>query len=256
MAEALEYSKCSEHGKDFVLFCNETACQIAICTSCLTKKHLSHKVVEIEEVKQVVLLENIDLLTNNLRQNMKLLSTVKEDIKEKGDVCVDQLNKDRKALNAHFKRKMQFAENAVKTENQNIDSCLAVIKSNLDVLNDIKYEVEGQDFDSFVDILSKAEAVHKIEADCKPYLSGHKAFRYPIYMGNAAFIPLLPENISQQATTLCFSKQYGPAILWDPVVRAQQMKRSISKADFRGKNMSCTNGIKIFYSVRQFSSTL
>ena len=131
MAEAPEYSKCSEHGKDFLLFCNETGCQVAICVSCLTKKHLGHKVVEIEEVKQFNLLKNIDSLTNNLRQNMKLLSTVKEDITERGNICVGQLNKDRKALNDHFKMKTQVAGNQVKTEKQNIDSCLDAIKRNL-----------------------------------------------------------------------------------------------------------------------------
>ena len=227
MAEAPEHSKCPEHGKEIVLFCNETDCQSAICTSCLTKNHVCHKVVEIEEANKSHLFNNIEVLGKNLQRNISLLSTVKKDIKEKGDICIGEINKYWEVSNDYFKRTIQQAENEIEKEHRNTGDCMAAIKNSLDGLSDIKHSVGAQEEKNYAEIISKSEELRKITDACQPYLSGYRAFRYPVYLGN----PLLPEKITQQKTTINFSnkdeEENRPAIFWDPAFRAEQMKRSL-----------------------------
>ena len=241
MAESPEHSKCPEHGKEIVLFCNERDCQAAICTSCLTRKHLCHKVVEIEEVNKVHLFKNIEALTNNLQRNMSLLSTVKKDIKEKGDICVGQIHKYWQASNDYFKRTIEQAEDETEKEHQNIGDCMSAIKTSLNNLSDIKQSVGAQEEKNFAEIMSKSEEVRKTTHSCEQYLSGYRAFRYPVYLGN----PLLPEKITQQKTTINFSNkeedEKRPAILWDSAFRAEQIKGNLVKFTGENKAMSCSH---------------
>ena len=108
------------------------------------------------------------------------------------------------------------------------------MENSLDILGSIKESAEAPKEKSYTEILSKSEEINKISEKCKSYLSGYRVFRYPVYIG----VPLLHEKITQRQTVINFSnedeEEKRPAILWDPTVRAEEIKRSL--VNFTGES--------------------
>ena len=93
-----ESRKCPEHGQNEILFCREAGCEKLICTLCLSKSHLGHKVVAIkDETKEVLanLLKNIEITRKQLNAKIKDVEEVSQDAAKKTEISLLQAKKEK-----------------------------------------------------------------------------------------------------------------------------------------------------------------
>ena len=116
--------KCEEHGKELILFCKEMKCKKAICPKCLTRSHLGHKVVEIEEIEKEqkeALVTKLDDVEQRLERNKTIIGKAENDVLKKNQACVNELKKQKKEVMKTFNEMIQNATDQIAETSNNID---------------------------------------------------------------------------------------------------------------------------------------
>ncbi len=120
---------CKEHRREIILFCKEDECNKPICQVCLTRNHLKHTVVDIEEITSQAHLRRCEDLVNKLEKAVKELQNAKHKLLETNEelqeLCQESVRRiwQRKEIltnkmDKHFETMVQHTENQAGNVNE------------------------------------------------------------------------------------------------------------------------------------------
>ena len=133
-------SLCPNHEKEMTLFCKETQCQMLICTVCMTKHHLGHKVVDVDENRKEKLLDDLTCAIQSLSFKKEQIIVVQK----KNAKCVSKLKEEKRSILNLVKDKYDsiIREAINETEEHKIE--MTSLEENLVLLNNIKQYVRSK----------------------------------------------------------------------------------------------------------------
>ena len=167
---------CPQHEKEIIFFCEEESCKKYICRTCLTKEHKKHDFIEIEEKNKGAYLKNIENIKQNLLKKTAILTKAKEDVLKKTKATVENLKKARDEIKTKFDTMITEAEGKVKDANSRIDTELQLIKTNVDILDQMKLNAEKE-----MVMTDDQGTLEDITARIKDDVCGTKIFEYHTY---------------------------------------------------------------------------
>ena len=205
------YDKCTDHGKELSLFCQELDCQIPICQTCLTKYHKKHDVVELEEeIKKNVIVE-VEQVRKNLKSKMRLISSVKEDVEKKTEESVNELKRKQEEINRKIDGMIKKAEETKKETNLHLDDELSAMNINIVLLENINQNLEGKDEMGYEEIAGIQETVKEIHENNMKHFSGTRNFRYPKISLDQQIFELLENDVLAEDITIDLNQEMNVA---------------------------------------------
>ena len=137
--------KCNKHGKEQILFCNESGCKKPICVMCLKDVHKGHDFSDREEVEE----ERCAAVLDDIRWMKAALQKKKQDLSQAHDLVIRNCEECTKKVAG------------VKAELMNeIDKNTADL---LHKITEIKKEADGRLSQKFDEIYKKLIIVNKLE---------------------------------------------------------------------------------------------
>ena len=201
--------KCEQHGKELNLFCKEPKCKKAICPRCLTRSHLRHKVVEIEEVEnkeRKALTIKIDSVKQSLHSKIAALGKAKDDVLKKNETCVKELKKQKEEMVKKLDEMIKnAADHSFKISTDN-DEAFQAIDENLVLIETIRENITTGTLNRNA-IMNNFETINDIEQSITQSLSGTRTYRYYEYMKNTADVKSLCGKITAQEITFNLSEE-------------------------------------------------
>ena len=179
-----EYTKCTEHEKDEVLFCQEPGCKIAICILCLSASHLGHKVVAmVEEMKdtRTKILKMIEVTSESLSAKITNETDACQRAKEKTASSLVELKRKKKEIIEHFDKMIQQAIQHEKKLIKTSQDELKIFKENLNHLDEIRRSCEDQGImhANLSRRLEEVEGIKQKEDELWPKV---RNYEYPKYL--------------------------------------------------------------------------
>ena len=179
-----EYTMCTEHEKDEVLFCQEPGCKIAICILCLSASHLGPKVVAMEEeIKDTrsKILNMIEVTSQSLNAKITDVTNASQRAKEKTASSLVELKRKKNEIIEHFdkmiQKTIQHEKNLIKTSQDELN----IFKENLNHLDEIRRNCEGQGI-THTDLSRRLEEVESIKLKEDELWPKVRNYEYPKYL--------------------------------------------------------------------------
>ena len=180
-------SQCEEHGKHLILFCKSEECKKAICQKCLTKYHRGHDVIDVEEEEKETLVKKLDSETQKLATKKGKVLAVKEEVKERNEICLVRLEERKEEHMRIISQKydelieeVTFKMNEVLAK---IDEEATTIDQHLELLMNIK-ENMNNDVANHEELTSALETVTTIAESAEINLSGTQMYIFSEYQEN------------------------------------------------------------------------
>ena len=171
-----EYGKCAEHQKELILYCRESECQKAICTTCLKIVHKRHDVTEIEDEKKEIIMKNIESFTEGLKMKIRIITRAREDVEKEADACIKELMNERDEIAKKFEKTVEESREKIEKMKTLVRDELSAINETLIVLNDMKESIQTVEENTYEDIMSKLDTINGIEDNIKVHLSGTREY--------------------------------------------------------------------------------
>ena len=156
---------CLEHGKDLVLFCTETRCKTLICTVCMTKRHLGHKVVDKDVDRKEELLTSLTSAIESLSSRKRLIETIQAEVGRRNERCLNDLSKEKqstlKMVKDRYDSLLAVAANQKDKSSARIKSEMTSLEESLSLLNNIKQYLDKETL-SPTDVRDCEETIEKI----------------------------------------------------------------------------------------------
>ena len=189
-----EYGKCAEHQKELILFCRESECQKAICTTCLKVVHKRHDVTEIEDEKKEIIMKNIESFTESLQTKIRLISRAREDVEKEADLCIKELINERDEIAKKFDKTVEESRENIEKIRTLVRDELSAMNETLIVLNDMKESIQIVEENTYEDIMSKLDTINGIEENIKVNLSGTREYLYSEYISRQKIGKMVKEK--------------------------------------------------------------
>ena len=168
---------CEEHQYELILFCLEGSCRRAICISCLNEKHRRHDVTGIERGQREVLTRNVSIIERNLKNKLAVLSTAKNDVRKKAEICKLDLKKRKEEIDKQFEKmakEIDLKENEMK---KSIDAQKEALNDNIQFLVSLKSTAEETGVVSTKEAAAtKFEMMMEMKETINSNLSGDRHF--------------------------------------------------------------------------------
>ena len=178
---------CLEHGKDLVLFCTETRCKTLICTVCMTKRHLGHKVVDIDVDRKEELLSSLTSAIENLSSRKRLIETIHAEVGRKNEGCLNNLSEEKKStlkmVKDRYDSLIAVAANQKDKSSARIKSEMTSLEESLNLLNNIKQYLDEETL-SPRDVRNCEETIEKITEHIDHILTTPPGKEYIVYIEN------------------------------------------------------------------------
>ena len=186
--EPFVLERCTEHGKELIMFCKGEGCKKQICVSCLIGDHRPHDVVEIEKL-EVDFLQNKRLIQRNLEIIIRETQTVEEKIEVKTGNFVAEVNAQRDDMNRRFDKMIKDAEDEAATPSTTV----SVMQEYLETLK----RLNSGDVGNYDMMLNNLENVKGIGNHMKEHLSGNKTYRFYEFIGGQAVKKEISADLSE-----------------------------------------------------------
>ena len=173
---------CPQHKKEIIFFCEEEGCKKYICRTCLTKEHKKHDFIEIEEKNKGAFLNKIETTKQGLLKKIAILTKAKEDVLEKTQDAVENVKKAREEMKTTFNTMIAEARCKAKDANSRIDTELQLIKTNVDILDQMTLNAEGE-----MTLTDGNETLEGIRNRINSSVCGIKRFEYHTFEPSLRF---------------------------------------------------------------------
>ena len=173
------FPRCEEHGKEVNLFCKQAGCNKSICRSCLSRNHLGHKVVEIEEQKTEALLRNIKTIEKHLGIKLTKICEAKEEIKKLNAKILPKMKLREEELIEEIEELARKTKKDEDEFNTKVDDEVEVLHSYQNLLEQMKHNVNTTEENTYEDLVKSLENVTDIAKTLQKDHSGERCFNYP-----------------------------------------------------------------------------
>ena len=180
-------SQCEEHGKDLILFCKSEECKKAICQKCLTKYHRGHDVIDMEEEEKETLVKKLDSETQKLGAKKEKVLAVKEEVKERNEICLVRLEERKeehlKIISQKYDELIEEVTFKMHEVLAKIDEEATTIDQHLELLMNIKDNMNN-DVANHEELTNALETVTTIAESAEINLSGTQVYVFSEYQEN------------------------------------------------------------------------
>ena len=178
---------CLEHGKDLILFCTETRCKTLICTVCMTKRHLGHKVVDKDVDRKEELLSSLTSAIESMSSRKRLIETIQAEVGRRNERCLNNLSKEKqstlKMMKDRYDSLLAVAANQKDKSSARIKSEMTSLEESLSLLNNIKQYLDEETL-SPRDVRDCEETIKKITEHIDHILTTPPSKEYVVYIEN------------------------------------------------------------------------
>ena len=126
--------RCTKHGEDLLLYCQNRMCKKPICVSCLSVDHKKHEVVGIREREKDTLIKEVNKTMMSMQARKELIYRSKKDITSKTESFVKKLKKRKRRI----QKMIQEAESQMKESKEQADDELSVVIAVMEFLSNLQ----------------------------------------------------------------------------------------------------------------------
>ena len=168
---------CVKHSKELNLFCEEADCKKPICITCLREEHKTHCVVEVEDKKQD-LLKKVESVKKDLADKTDILLQAKENMEQKTDGTVKLLKERQLKVIKTYDDMIASAQSQGQKTTRRIDDDVTTINEKIQLLDDVKNNMEAQVVSNMESLSNGHENVTAIIGTVRNNFLGKRTFTY------------------------------------------------------------------------------
>ena len=170
--------KCEEHKRGMSLFCNETKCQVPVCSLCVVRNHKGHDFQDFHEIKKETnktVVKNLQTAKEGLRSKKENLLATKELLDKKTLACVGKIEEKKEEQMKMFNDLIKDATKRMKEMKVKIDENLAIIDADMWKLRIVEDDAVATEYETMVENLATIEEITDNMTTEK------QVYRYPQY---------------------------------------------------------------------------
>ena len=250
--------QCEEHGKHLILFCKSEECKKAICQKCLTKYHRGHDVIDMEEEEKETLVKKLDSETQKLGAKKGKVLAVKEEVKERNEICLVRLEERKEEhLRIISQKYDELIEEVTFKMNEvlaKIDEEATTIDQHLELLMNIKDNM-NDDVANHEELTNALETVTTIAESAEINLSGTQMYIFSEYQENGTPLvdSVVMDGLVVRKETLCDLSETAETVVaevQEPEVQEPDIQVQSTASTQDTPPFTCT-GNRIIYSFRK-----
>ena len=123
-----------------MLFCKETQCQKLICSACMTKHHLGHKVVDVSGNWKEKLLDNLASAIDSLSDKKEQIEIIQKENKK----CLSKLTEEKRRILSLVQEKFDTMIRQATNQMEEHKREMTSLQDNLVLLNNIKQYIRSK----------------------------------------------------------------------------------------------------------------